>query len=245
MKNLIYPIIFVCFTFTSIEVLSDTDKAKKGPFSGNLNIGFSKLSGNVDTETLNYGLLFNHKKGVNKLIFKVNGNESQVNDNIIKKDMLISLLDIYNFNKISAVYGKVSYLENEFIGYNYLAKLGMGYLHTFLDDDKKKFSTRLGFQARQFEEATSGHTDNPNFLLVGCRGSYPIMKNILIKTEVNYEVNFENKDDYESDAEVGFTFKVNKTIDLELSYKVQYYKIPKFEKERTDRNLVTKLVYNF
>jgi len=244
-NNIIYPVVLVCLTLlTPIEVLSEPDKVNKGPFFGKVKLGFARMSGNVDLESLNYGFLLTHKKGMNKLVFKLKGNEIEANNETKKKDIETSLLDIYRLNKISAVYGKVSYLENEFIGYKYLRKLGAGYLHTWLEDNQKKFNTRIGYQARFFKEI-SGDTDFQDFMLVGFRGAYPVMENVLMKTEVNYEVNFDNNEDYESDAELGFTFKVNKQVDLELNYKVKYDNLPVTGIEHTDRTLTTSLVYKF
>ncbi len=243
MKKIIYPIIFSCFSLTSVQVLADA--AKESPFSGNLNIGFSKLSGNVDTESFNYGVKLKHKSSSNQLIFKIDGNESKASEQLIQKDMLTSLMDIYSFNDTSSLYGKVSYLENEFLGYDYLAKLGVGYLHTILDNGNKTLSTRLGYQARNFKEIESGDTDSQNFFQAGFRGSYPLMRNILMRAEVNYEVNFENEYDYESDGNVGLTFTVNEAIDITLDYTVKYDNLPVLGVERTDSTIITNLVYNF
>jgi putative salt-induced outer membrane protein YdiY len=246
MKKVLCTFVLVPFTLlASANVLSQADNTSEDPFSGKVTLGFDKKTGNIDAQGFKYGLKLTHKMAKNEAFFKIKGKNAEVNDKTFQEDLTISLLDVYSLTKTSAVYGKITYLENEFQGYEHQWKLGAGYLHTWLEEDEKSFKTRLGYQAR-FSEYTTGEDDSQNFLLVGFRSSgYPIMENISIDTEFNYEANFTDLEDYETDFELSFVFKVNRTIDLKLDYKVEYDNVPVAGIEKTDNSISTNLVYKF
>ncbi|RKZ71552.1 MAG: hypothetical protein DRR19_32525 [Candidatus Parabeggiatoa sp. nov. 1] len=248
MKKVIYTVYFTLLA--SANVLSQADNPNEDPWKGKVKLGFAKMSGNVDTESLNYGLSLihlikdEHKKPKNMVSFNIKGNIGETGGEKYQDELTIRLFDGYRLAKASAVYGQMTYLENEFQGYEHQWKLGAGYIHYWLDEGNKNFSTRMGYQAR-FSEHTTGEDESQNFFLVGFRGGYPIMENISIRTELNHEANFTDLEDYETDFSLSLVFEVNKTINVEIDYNVEYDNMPVTGIEKTDNSFSTNLVYKF
>ncbi len=224
-----------------IQTRQDTQKS----FSGKMSVGFSKESGNVDKQQINYGVELVDKKDNNEFTFKLEGDFSKTSGTIDQDKIEVSVLDIFEFNKVSGLYGKTTFYRNEFQGYEQQWRLGTGYLHYWFRASKKKyFKTRIGYQLRRSNE-TTGQQETQNYLLLGGRSSYPVMENISAKIELNYEVDFSNSSDYEMDGFIAFVFHVNKNIDIKMDYKVDYSHIPVEEKQSTDTSLITKVIYKF
>ena len=251
MKKVIYTFVGAYFTLlTPVDVLSQADNPNKSQLSGDVTVGLMKMSGNTDTETFSYGLKLSHQmltpeKLGNQAYFKLKGTEQETNDQTIQEELKISLYDDYSFSRTSAIYGKMSYLENEIQGYEHQEKLGGGYLHRWFEEGKTAFQTRLGYQAR-FSTPTEGDSQHQNFFQAGFRGGFPIMENISVETEFNYEADITELDDYETDFDLNVVFKVNQKIDITIGYKIKYDNMPPASGiEKTDTRVSTNLSYNF
>ncbi|MDM8560945.1 DUF481 domain-containing protein, partial [Candidatus Parabeggiatoa sp. HSG14] len=219
--------------------------------SGKLAIGWAKDSGNVDKQNFHYGFQLKHTWDQNITVFKAKEKVDEKNDEKYEDKREISLSNNHNLTDISGIYGKVTSYKNIFQGYEHEWRLGTGYLHCFFQEDcffqeggDKYFKTRIGYQ-RKFSEYTIGEDENRNFLLLGYRGGYPLMKNISFQTELNYELDFSDSDRYEMDGFLSTVFHVNKTIDIKLNYKVDYIHIPVSGKKNTDTSITSSLVYKF
>jgi putative salt-induced outer membrane protein YdiY len=237
MKILIYITLFISYPVLS----NDQNLITKGK----ANFGFAKDSGNIERQELKYGFELINELGKNTTIATLDSNISEKKDDRYKDEFELSLLDIYNFDKLSGIYGKITYYENPIIGYEQQLRFGVGYLNYWFQSGKNKyFKTRIGAQTR-FSDYTTGDNDRRDYALVGYRAGFPLMTNISLKTELNYEINILDSHDYKLDGYIKSVFYVNKIFDVNILYKVNYSNEPVPGKKSTDTSLTTNLVYKF
>jgi putative salt-induced outer membrane protein YdiY len=261
MKNVIYASLLICLTvLSSRDVLShdknsstpqkSTKNDVKPPVSGKVSFDYSRHKGNIDDRAIGYGLSLKFKKIANNEVFlKIKGDKGEIQSISYSDELEFSALDIYHLNDISGIYGKITYYKNEPRGYESQKRIGGGYLHTFYQNDledleEKYFKTRIGYQNRN-NHYTTNVDDHQDYLQLGCRLKHPFMKNISIKTELNYMIDFSDSKDYEIESLLSFVFNVNEKIDIEIEYERLYSNIPVFEKQKTDSYLGTSLIYKF
>jgi len=228
-----------------------TKNDAKPPISGKVSFDYSRHKGNIDDRAIGYGLSLKFKKIANHEVFlKIEGDKGEIQHMTYTDELEASALDIYHLNKISELYGKVSYYRNEPRGYKYQKRIGGGYLHTFYQNDleEKSFKTRIGYQHRS-NRYTTNVDDNQDYLQLGFRLKhplkYPLMKNISLFTELNYMIDFSDSKDYEIESLLSLLFYVNKKIDIKIEYERLYSNIPVFEKQKTDSYFGTSLIYKF
>lgn len=248
MKLLIYLLAFMTLLISSPVLSNDQKLITKGE----ANFGFAKESGNVDKEELKYGVELSHKLGRNISIAKLEGNFSEKKDDRYKDEFELSFLNLYNFdNDFSGIYGKITYYQNEFLGYEQQVRLGAGYLNYWYQDGKHKyFKTRIGGQTRFSNYTEDDNNDRRNndrrdYALIGYRAGYPLMENISLQIETNYEINIIDSDDYRIDGYLKAVFYVNKIFDVNILYEVDYANEPVPGKKSLDTSLTTNLVYKF
>jgi putative salt-induced outer membrane protein YdiY len=270
MKNVTYAFILIFLTvLSSGDVLShdknsstpqkSTKNDVKPPVSGKVSFDYSRHKGNIDDRAIGYGLLLKFKKIANNEVFlKIEGDKGEIQRMTYTDELEASALDIYHLNDISGLYGKVTYYRNEPRGYESQRRIGGGYLHTFYQNkldknglDKKElkltekyFKARIGYQNRS-NRYTTNVDDNQDYLQLGSRFRYPLMKNISLFTELNYMIDFSDSKDYEIESLLSLLFYVNKKIDIKIEYERIYSNIPVFEKQKTDSYLGTSLIYKF
>ncbi len=258
MKNVFYTFILICLTvLSSRDVLShdknsstpqkNTKNDVKLPVSGKVNFELLRSKGNINERAIGYGLSLKIKGMKNNEVFlKIKGDKGEIQQITYTDEVEASALDIYHLNDISGIYGKVTYYKNEPRGYESQRRIGGGYLHTFYQNDleDKYFKTRIGYQNRN-NHYTTNVNDHQDYLQLGCRLKHPFMKNISIKTELNYMIDFSDSKDYEIENLLSFVFNVNKKIDIEIEYERLYSNIPVFDKQKTDSYFGTSLIYKF
>ncbi|MCK5877956.1 MAG: DUF481 domain-containing protein [Candidatus Marithrix sp.] len=247
MKNIIYTLI--CLTILYSPQINAEDKEIKPLFSGKVDVDYLRSKGNVDKSAIGYGFLLEFKRITNEVSFMIEGNRGKIQDITYTDEIKASVLNTYHLNENSTLYGKITYYENELRGYKYQKRIGGGYLHTLYQNNLNKleeeyFKTRIGYQNRN-NLYTTNINDHQDYLQVGFRFKYPLMKNISLFTEFNYMVDFSDSTDYEIENLLAFIFTVNEKIDVEIEYERLYLNIPVFEKEKTDSSFKTKLTYKF
>ena len=273
MKNVIYTFSICLAVLSSGEALSHDinsstpqtstenkteNKNVKPPVSGKVSLDFLRSKGNIDERAMGYGLSLKFKGTANEVFLKLEGDRGEIQRMTYIDELEASALNIYHLNETSAIYGKLTYYQNEPRGYRNQRRVGGGYLHTFyknqLDKDKFKkkefqlkeqyFKARIGYQNRNNIYTTEAH-DHQDYLQLGSRLRHPLMKNISLFAELNYMIDFSNSKDYEIENLFSFIFYVNKKIDVQIEYERIYSNIPVFEKEKTDSYLGTSIIYKF
>lgn len=243
MKLLIYAQAFMTLLI-SYSALSDEQKLIT---EGEAHFGFAKDSGNIDRQELKYGFELTHKRGRNTSTTELDSNISEKKDDRYKDEFELNFLNVYNFdNKFSGIYGKITYYENEILGYEQQVRVGAGYLNYWYQNGKQKyFKTRIGGQTRFSNYTTGDNNDRRDYALIGYRAGYPLMENITLKLETNYEINILDSHDYKLDGYIKSVFYVNEVFDINIRYKINYANQPVPGKKSTDTSLTTNLVYKF
>ncbi|RKZ40191.1 MAG: hypothetical protein DRQ49_09150 [Gammaproteobacteria bacterium] len=215
------------------------------PLSGKASAAFSRNQGNVDEGALKYSFSLSSQGEANKVYLKIKGKRTEKRQKRSKEEHEMSLLNVYHLNHTSGFYGKVTSYQNEPRGYEHQWRLGVGYLHTWYQSNNEKyFKTRMGYQNRA-NDYTTGADSYQDYLLLGCRVKYPLMENISLFMELNYGSDYSNRNDYETEGLLSFTFYVNKSIDIKIDYERFYSYIPAPGKKKTDTSLATSLIYKF
>ncbi|NKB63336.1 MAG: DUF481 domain-containing protein [Gammaproteobacteria bacterium] len=241
-----------CFALVSLLFFQSAVGAaeeQKSPYSGELKLGFSKLTGNVETESLAYGVKLKYapENSPNSITFKLDVDEAEQSGFTYQDHMEASLLDIYKLNDVSSLYLKASYKEDPIRLIQNETDIGAGYLHTWVNSGGKSFTTRLGVQFRESEFAIVDHAldDSRQFALFGFRGGLPIMENIYLSSEFNWQSNVSDSEDYETNFSVALSFKVNEKVNISIYYKTVYDNLPVTGVKDTDEILSTNIQYNF
>jgi putative salt-induced outer membrane protein YdiY len=216
-----------------------------------INIGFSNITGNTDTFSLNgkYTLSVTTSGYNNKPLQWMFDTSAFVTENNDVKDNeeYIANLAVEQFVAEKwLVYTSIHWLRNKFRNYDNKSSIASGVGKKLFDDGQHIFKLRAGI-AYNIEQYSNDQPEEKFFSF----NQYMEYTNQLNKVSALYIKlalleNFENfSDDYEVLAVAGFNFEVAESISVILEEEVRYDNLPPLAFEKTDTKTIVKVGYNF
>lgn len=211
-----------------------------------VHLSYADYKGNTEKIDVNYGFKMVKKGKRNTLSLSVGGAYGEANKETNQEKYFVNMFDEVKFNKVVGGYGKYGYLKDPFAGYNNLHKIGLGALFTIKDTKKLSLKTRLGYELR-LENYTDEDAEDMalNTGKAGFRIKFTLMESIAFKSEINYQVDFNNTENYFADGLAAVVFDVNKNIDIEMSYFLDYKNTPPEGAQALDKVFRTALKIKF
>ncbi|EIF50272.1 YdiY family protein [Sulfurovum sp. AR] len=216
-----------------------------------INIGFSNVTGNTETYSLNGKYTFSvTMSGYNDNPLQVMFDTSAFvteNNNVKDNEEYTANLALEQFVVEKwLVYSSVHWLRNKFRDYDNKSSIAAGVGKKLFDDGQHIFKLRAGI-AYNIEEYSNDQPDENFFSF----NQYLEYTNQLNKVSALYVKlgaleNFENfSDDYEVLAVAGLTFAVAEDINVNLEEEIRYDNLPPIGFETTDTKTIIKVGYNF
>lgn len=224
--------------------LSTPVQAAKGPLEGRFGLGYSDVRGNTEESKLNFDFDLSQQRN-ESLKFKYNGLflRGKANDELnADKRSLGAVAEFIKTDDFSW-YAGLGYLKDEFAGYKRELSLELGCIHYFIKENDRTLSGNLGVEFTK-DHYTDDTKDDKTWLRLGFDGKTKLAENVHFKAHIGASAPSKDWDKaYKTDAWVGLTFTINKNIDTDIKYMVDFNKSPVDGKERYDRTFITSISY--
>ncbi|MFY0686906.1 MAG: DUF481 domain-containing protein [Cyclobacteriaceae bacterium] len=240
----------MCALCIVITAYSQSDSSiVKNKWSGSLSIGLNSSSGNINRFGSNSKLivLLDQKKAD----WELDIHFQNFFNNGVKLDETLesSILGIFKTNSKHRFYGKVSVYRNEFRGFSFQLKEGIGHLFKLVNKPAFSIGTRLGYQIRHNQIArgilNEFHDGTHHFALFGARGTIPLMKNISADFQIDHAQDFKGIDNHYFDILSTLTMKVNEIISVKMNHKYWYAGIPVTGRQAIDQQFNGSIAFTF
>lgn len=254
MKNYLLLFALICIGSATYAQDAKPDSVPPKTFwtdtKAEFQFGYSNYEGNTNKSDLFYGVKLGKKWKMNNLSITASGTYGEVEGERNQENYNIGVFDEIKINKNIGGYVKYGFLKDVIAGYDAVHKIGAGALFTIVDKKELSFKTRLGYEYREENRVGENPLVSMNTGKAGFRLGFTLMKNISVKSEVNYQYDFEDSNNYFADGSVKGVFNVNKNIDIEVFYALVYRNAPPLredgsEFEQLDRTFRTLLKIKF
>ncbi len=122
-----------------------------GVWAGDLGFGFSRTTGNTETQNLSAMFEVTSESQKWKQLFYIDYLNNSTNDETTADRIFSRLQSNYKVTKRGYVFGAASYDQDEFSGYEYQATASLGYGHRVVDLEKFLLNLEIGAGYRQSE----------------------------------------------------------------------------------------------
>lgn len=231
----------------------------KSPWQSSAELGYVNVSGNTNTETVK--AMFDISYAVNKWEHKAHAEalsaNSETTDDAVPAvsteertaaKWLVSAQTDYKFKEFDYFYGLLSYEDDRFSGFEYQAKLGLGYgrrvIHT--DNHTLKLEIGPGYRSYRLEQAAppapAEERQDDTLLRLNANYLWKLSETSKFTEELTSE---SGKDQDEWKSVTGLTAKINSTLAMKISYTVKYLDKVPAGTEHYDRETAVTLVFTF
>ena len=223
---------------------------KKSPWKTSAELGYVSTSGNTNTETLIFKFdtayeieKWKHQAHFETLNTKADDANTPDKQLVSTADkMLVTAQSDYKFTPRDYFYGLLSYEDDKFSGFEYQAKLGLGYGRKIILTDQHELDGEIGPGYRNFK--VDNAPDSEDEALLRLAGKY------IWKISDNSQFNQDLIADYGEDQEewksiTGIKSNINKTLALKFTYTVKYLDVVPPGNDNYDRETAATIVYTF
>jgi putative salt-induced outer membrane protein len=216
----------------------------KSPWNSSAELGYVNVSGNTNTETLKatFDLAYEIDKWLHKAHAESFSSKTETTDTAVVPPVtteersaakwLVSGQSDYKFSDIDYIYGLLSYEDDRFSGFQYQAKLGLGYGRRVIHTDKHelKLEAGPGYRASKLEPtvppAAAVNTEKQDETLLRLNAAYAWKISKTSKFTENLTAEYgEDQDEWKSVT--ALTANINSMLAMKLSHTVKHLdKVP-------------------
>ncbi len=151
-KRPLIMIALICLWATSVH-----SEDQEGPWSGNAGLGFTAITGNTETDTLNAKLVVNYDVDQLHHSFLATAINSSQNSESTAESYKATWQTKYDMNEATYVYGLADWNKDRFSSYDFQIFENVGIGRRFIDTEKHKLNGEvgLGFQQSELQDGTS------------------------------------------------------------------------------------------
>ncbi len=227
---------------SSVMAHDEPAKKKESPWTTSAELGYVETSGNTNTQTAVFK--FDTEYEIEK--WKHQGHLATLNseaDNVKTADAtLLSLQSDYKFTPRDYFLGVFVFEDNKFSGFDYNAKLSLGYGRKILMLDRHKLDGEIGPGYRNFKVDNAPSSEDEALLRLAAKYKWLISDNSEFKQDFVADFG-EDQDEWRSTT--ALKSNINKTLAMKLTYMVRYYKLVPVGNNNYDRETAVTLVYTF
>lgn len=224
------------------------------PWKSSAELGYVNVSGNTNAETLKAAFDVSHEKEkwLHKAHAEALSSKSETTDAatlITTEDRtaarwLVAGQSDYKINKSDYFYGLVSYEDDRFNGFQYQAKLGLGYgrkvIHT--DVHELKLEIGPGYRKYKLEPPANTASQSESLLRLGAGYIWKISKTAKFTEDLTAEFG-QDQDEWKSVS--ALTANINSSLAMKVSYIIKRLDVVPAGTENTDKEMAVTLVYTF
>lgn len=145
--------------FSNSAVAEDADVATEGNWSGNIELGYLRASGNTDNESFSAGIGLNYSKAAWVHGIKASALLAEDATGTTAERYAAGIKSQYNFTAHDYVFVTVDWEKDRFSGYDRRTKETIGYGRRLLANDRHMLNMEIGVGARQ-SELTDGTSES-------------------------------------------------------------------------------------
>ena len=223
----------------SLNVLSAEEE--KSPWTTSAELGYVNTSGNTNTETLifKFDTAYEIEKWKHQGHFETL--DTKADDVSTADKMLATAQSDYKFTPRDYFYGLISYEDDKFSGFEYQAKLGLGYGRKIILTEHHELDGEIGPGYRNFKPDNEPSEDEALLRLAG-KYLWKISDNSQFKQDLIADFG-ELQDEWKSIT--GIKSNINKTLALKFTYTVKYLDVVPVGNDHYDRETAATIVYTF
>ena len=215
---------------------------KTSPWTTSAELGYVNTSGNTNTKSLvfKFDTAYEIEKWKHQAHYETLNTET---DNVTTAEkFLITAQSDFKFTKRDYFFGLVSYEDDKFSGFEYQAKLNLGYGRKVLVLERHKLDAEIGPGYRNFKVDNAPSSDDEALLRLAAKYKWLISDYSEFKQDFTAEFG-EDQDEWKSIT--ALKSNINKTLAMKLSYTVKYLDVVPVGKNNYDRETAVTLVYSF
>jgi putative salt-induced outer membrane protein len=233
----------VALVFVASNVMAaEEKKEEKSPWTTSAELGYVNTSGNTNTETLvfKFDTAYEIEKWKHQAHFEALNSKTDDISTADKK--LVTAQSDFKFTPRDYFYGLLSYEDDKFSGFEYQAKLGIGYGRKVLLLEKHELDAEIGPGYRNFKVDNAPDSEDEALLRLAAKYKWLISDNSEFKQDLIADYG-EEQDEWKSITAI--KSNINKTLALKFSYTVKYLDKVPVGNDNYDRETAATIVYTF
>ena len=210
-------------------------------WGGEAELGMVTTSGNTDTTTANFkGKLENNREQWHHLFTLETLHASSENSNTAERYLLTAKSD-YKINDVSYAFGRVSYEDDRFSGFEYRTTETIGYGRHIIREETLKLDLEGGPGARQ-SKPEIGDSDSEGIVYLSGNLKWNVSDTSLFTQDLFSEI---GDDVTVTKSVTGLKTQINGDLAMKVTYTAkQTSKVP-LGVDKTDTETAVTLVYSF
>lgn len=247
-----------CVLVLNTPVLAVDDE--KSPWKSAAELGYVHVSGNTNTETTkaSFELAYEANSWSHKIHAEGLSSNSETVDSSVTpsvttsertaaKWLLTGQID-YKFSDLDYLFGLLSYEDDRFSGFQYQAKLSLGYGRRLIQIDKHELKLEIGPGYRTYRldqaepPAPLEEVQDETQLRINAAYIWKISKTSKLTEDLTYE---SGQDQDEWKSVTALTAKINSTLAMKMSHIVKYLDMVPAGSKNFDRETAVTLVFSF
>ncbi|MAM59157.1 MAG: hypothetical protein CMN25_17735 [Salinicola sp.] len=222
------------------EVMDNPAQAEK-PFEGTAELGYNKISGNSNSESLRAGVDMTWFRQAWSYSFKAATKSASDNDETSAEEYLVAGRTRYNLSTYNYLFGLARWDKDRFSGYDSQSTLAGGYGRQLLIGPPQSLAVEIGPGVRHDEYEDGGH-DDVGLLYAGLDYDWQFSETSKFSQSLAAEASDEN---IIGRSETALTVAMNDALALKVSYEVEFNDSPPpGASSQTDTATGVSLVYN-
>jgi putative salt-induced outer membrane protein YdiY len=220
------------------------DNAQDKLWSGSVEAGYVSLSGNNEETTFSGAVDIVRENQPWKNTFHADAiSSSKDGDRTAEKYYLSDQLD-YRLSEKSYLFGRLSYDDDRFSGFDYQATATAGYGRLLMKTDTINWDGEvgLGYRVNKVEAGTDGPDDNEAILRLATLFAWDVSDTAKFKQSLSTEVGSENT---VSQSETSLKVAINSSLALKVAYKIKYTEEVPAGTKHQDTETSARIVYSF
>jgi len=232
----------------------------KTPWKSSAELGYVNVSGNTNTETIKaaFDISYEIEKWAHKAHAEALSANSETTDTTVVPSVtvaertaakwLVSAQSDYKFTDFDYFYALASYEDDRFSGFQYQAKLGIGYGRRVIHTDVHELRLEIGpgYRAFRIEQlappAPLVETESEALVRVNVGYTWKISETSKFTEDLTYE---SGQDQDEWKSVTGLTAKINSALAMKITHTVKHLEVVPAGNKNYDRETAVTLVYTF
>jgi putative salt-induced outer membrane protein len=240
-KNIVLFGTALVLAASNVQAHEEEKEEKDSPWTTTAGLGYVNTSGNTNTETLifKFDTAYEIERWKHALYFDtLNASTDDVSTADRK---LFTFQSNYKFRPRDYFYGLFNYEDDKFSGFEYQAKLGLGYGRKIIQTERHELDGEVGPGYRKFKPDNLPSDDEALLRLAG-----------FYKWKISDSSDFsqdligdfgEKQDEWRSVT--GLRTSINKSFSLRLTYTVRYLDVVPVGNDHYDRTTAVTLDYTY
>lgn len=244
LTSLVYSLPLACLPFAALGQEAPADAAQEAevdPYTGNVELGYVKTSGNTQAQTLNAKAKVEAKYAQWRQTFKLEALNTADREVTTAERYLAFLKTDYEFSKKDYAFGLLNYENDRFSGYDYHMSIVLGYGRRLLNTPTLLLELEGG-PGYRYSELNDGSKQDEAVLRLAGDFKWQLSKSATFEEELSTEI---GEDATISRSVTSLSSQIVGSLAMKLAYSYRYTSEVPVGVEKRDTATSVTLVYKF